>query len=88
MSLVLRVAVVVCVNYANTVHQHEVFLECRTRTDVDEQHLIALHIRLDPRRHKRTFSRRDHNLLCRCEVIPCACPCLALRQMNPRVLVN
>ena len=63
-------------------------LERDSRTDVQSEILILLHVRLESRRHDRHLAARQYAVLRRREIVARARRRLSLRQGKPRRLIR
>ena len=84
--VILRVAIVIRVDDADTVPLRDALADAKARTDVELQHLVRLHERLDACVDFCRAIRLNRDCLGRREVIPCRVARRAVRQDDALVL--
>ena len=87
MALVRFIIIVIRIDDANVIGEHEAALDGEARADVDGQHLIALHVRLESRRHHCHLPRLDDDRARCLQVVAGTCRRLALRQLDAATLI-
>lgn len=70
--VILRVSVIIRVNDGNRVPLRDAFPDAQARTDIEFQHFIRLHPRLDSRMDDGRSLRLDSDIDRRREIIPCS----------------